>query len=327
MITNCINPTKHFAGVLILLLVYQGGGSKAAADDPPDEALTKQNTAKAEPIIQKLNAAVNKKDKFAAEDLLAEVEKLIPKDSRIAALRQSVEAMPGPKKAVTLDLGNGAKMELVLIRPGSFMMGGEQHGPIHKVNITKPFYIGKYEVTQKQWETVMGNNPSNFKGPQNPVENVSWEDCQAFLKKIEEKFASTGAKFSLPTEAQWEYACRAGSTTKYSFGDAEASLGDYAWYAGNAGSKTHPVGEKKPNAWGLYDMHGNVWEWCADWYEQGYYSQSLPDDPTGPSSGSDRVCRGGGWGTRASYCPSAIRFRSPPALRLDLFGFRVECVR
>ena len=208
------------------LLLYQDAIEVLKNAD--GEALTKQNTAKAEPIVQRLNAAINKKEKFAAEDLVAEVEKLIPKDARIASLRQSVEAVPGPKKAITLDLGNGTKMELVLIRPGSFMMGDDKNGPIHKVNITKPLYIGKYEVTQKQWEAVMGNNPSNFKGPQNPVENVSWDDCQAFLKKIEEKFASTGAKFSLPTEAQWEYACRAGSTNKYSFGDAEAGLGDYA---------------------------------------------------------------------------------------------------
>ena len=134
------------------------------------------------------------------------------------------------------------------------------------MTITKPFYLGKYEVTQEQWEAVMGSNPSHFKGPKNPVEQVSWDDCQQFLVKLNAKSGGQGSKFVLPTEAQWEYACRAGSTGKFCFGDDEKQLGEYAWYEANSGDKTHPVGEKKPNTFGLHDMHGNVWEWCQDWY-------------------------------------------------------------
>jgi formylglycine-generating enzyme required for sulfatase activity len=177
--------------------------------------------------------------------------------------------MKGPPKELAVDLGGGVKLELVLIPAGSFMMGDENgynnEKLVHKVNITKPFYLGKYEVTQEQWEAVMGNNPCHFKGPKNPVEQVSWNDCQKFLEKLNEKVG--GGRFSLPTEAQWEYACRAGSTTKYCFGNDKSGLGEYAWYdesegdkTRSAGDQTHPVGRKKPNAWGLYDMHGNVGE-------------------------------------------------------------------
>jgi len=123
---------------------------------------------------------------------------------------------------------------------------------------------GAYVVTQDQWETVMGSNPSGFKGPKNPVEMVSWVDCQQFLSKLKSKSAAGGGEFQLPSEAQWEYACRAGSTTRYCFGDDESKLGEYAWYGNNSGGKPHPVGEKEPNGWRLYDMHGNVWEWCQD---------------------------------------------------------------
>ena len=148
-------------------------------------------------------------------------------------------------------------------------------------------------VTQDQWEAVTGHNPSFFKGPKNPVEQVSWDDCQKFLGKLNAKSAAGAGKFQLPTEAQWEYACRAGSKTKYCFGDDDRSSADMRGTAENSGGKTHPVGEKKPNAWGLYDMHGNVWEWCQDWYEDGYYKESPVDDPTGPATGLCRVFRGG----------------------------------
>ena len=163
----------------------------------------------------------------------------------------------------------------------------------------------------------MGNNPSDFKGPKNPVEQVLWDDCQQFLGKLNAKSAAGAGKFQLPTEAQWEYACRAGSKTRYCFGDDEKQLGEYAWYGKNSDGKTHPVGEKKPNAWGLYDMHGNVWEWCQDWWKDGYYKESPVDDPTGPLKGSYRVLRGGSWSLPARYRRSGV-----PPLRRARVPFR-----
>jgi formylglycine-generating enzyme required for sulfatase activity len=158
------------------------------------------------------------------------------------------------------------------------------------------------------------------------VEQVSWEDCQGFLSRLQDKCGSLGTKFRLPREAEWEYACRAGSRTKYSFGDEEAKLGEYAWFGGNSGKSTHPVGQKKPNAWGLYDMHGNLWEWCEDWYGSEYYAVSAVDDPPGPDSGSGRVNRGGGWSSDAGLCRSADRIINLPGGRIINLGFRVARV-
>jgi len=241
----------------------------------------------------------------------------------------------GMVAALTLDLGHSVTMDFVLIRPGSFMMGSENDGdekPVRKVSIAKPFYMAKYEVTQAQWESLMGSNPSNFssaggsatggKGGKNPVEQVSWSDCQEFLAKLKDK--APGMDVRLPTEAEWEYACRAGSSTGFCYGDAGAGLGDYAWFSGNSGGTTHPVGEKKPNAWGLYDMHGNVWEWCSDWY--GTYGSTAETDPVGPSSGSWRVSRGGSWYVEAGSCRSAYRFNYDPGTRYASLGLRVVVV-
>jgi formylglycine-generating enzyme required for sulfatase activity len=241
------------------------------------------------------------------------------------------DVKPEREKTHRFDLGGGVTLEMVRIPAGSFMMGDEKgdadERPVHKVTIGKPFYLGKFEVTQEQWEAVMGGNPSHFKGKQNPVDRVSWEAAQEFIKKLNEKFAASGTTFSLPTEAQWEYACRAGGSTRYGFGNAEGDLAEYGWLADNAGGTTHPVGEKKPNAWGLYDMHGNVWEWCADWYDGKYYSQSSATDPTGPTVVSSRVLRGGSWGDPAPYCRSASRFCLPPWFCVYCYGLRVACVR
>ena len=235
---------------------------------------------------------------------------------------------------VPVELTNSIGMKLVLIPPGEFMMGspdwdknaGGDEKPQHRVRITKPFYLGKYLVTQEQWQSVMGSNPSHFRGPKNPVEMVSWDDCQQFFDKLNAKSALGGYKFQLPTEAQWEYACRAGSTTKYCFGDAEGQLGDYGWYSANSGNKTYSVGEKKPNAWGLYDMHGNVMQWCADWYAGGYYANSPTDDPTGPATGSHRVRRDGYWRNPAGLCRSAFRSDHEPGYRSGALGFRASQV-
>ena len=249
-------------------------------------------------------------------------------------LKEAVDKTTGPAKERTFDLGKGIKLEMVLIPAGEFLMGspdsdgnaGDDEKPQHRVRITKPFYLGKYHVTQEQWQAVMGNNPSHFTSPKNPVEQVSWNDCQQFLEKINAKTGMQGGKFVFPSEAQWEYACRAGSTPRYCFGDDASMLGEYAWYATNSGETTHPIGEKKPNAWGLCDMHGNVWEWCADWHDDGYYAHSPSDDPTGPATGSDHVIRGGAWVNPARDCRAAARGRGSPGFRFYDLGFRVSLI-
>jgi formylglycine-generating enzyme required for sulfatase activity len=238
---------------------------------------------------------------------------------------------PGTSLAAEKTYTNSISMEFVLIPAGSFMWEEEVKEssnvfgevertkiPARKVTISKSFYLGKYEVTQEQWYTVMGNNPAKFLGRKNPVENVSWYDAQEFVRRLNAKEGHN--RYRLPTEAEWEYAARAGTTGAYSFGDDEGSLGRYAWYEGNSGKKTHPVGQKQPNAWGLYDMHGNVEEWVQDWY--GNYSSSSVTDPKGPSSGSDRVVRGGGWYNSAQLCRAAFRYGDSPDNRGSLGGSR-----
>jgi len=234
------------------------------------------------------------------------------------------EGGPAPLKKVPQELVNTIGMKFRLIQPGSFMMGSEKgdsdEKPVHKVTLTKGFDMGVYEVTQEEWQKVMGSNPSKFKGPKNPVDSVSWEDAQEFARKLSQKENVT---YRLPTEAEWEYACRAGTTTEYYWGD-EGEIGDYAWYDGNSGGTTHPVGQKKPNTWGLYDMSGNVYEWCQDWYSGAEkYPLERQTDPTGSTSGSDRVVRGGCWGLNALSCRSALRFWYSPSVRSIFVGFRL----
>jgi formylglycine-generating enzyme required for sulfatase activity len=208
-------------------------------------------------------------------------------------------------------------MEFVLISPGEFVMRSPstEERP-HRVRITKPFYLGKYEVTQAQWEMVMKNNPSQFQGNAKPIEMVSWEDVQVFIRQI--NIREGGTKYRLPTEAEWEYAARAGSTTAYSFADDVRQLALYAWCDKY---ETYRVGQLKPNAWGLHDMHGNVWEWVQDWY--GSYSDKTVTDPQGPASGFLRVLRGGSWYGQADLCQSGYRYKLLPETRYNTIGFRL----
>ena len=212
-------------------------------------------------------------------------------------------------------------LDLVLIPAGSFTMGDAENSPAHKVTLTKPFYMGKYAVTQEQYQQVMGINPSRFKGKNNPVEMVFWNDAQEFCKLLS---ASSGQAVRLPTEAEWEYACRAGSKNKFCFGNDEGRLGEYAWFYNNSRNTTHPVGQKKPNKFGLYDMHGNVWEWCTDWY--GDYPAKAVNNPNGPANGAYRVLRGGSWDDAPWNCWSANRGGGFPVFRFYLIGFRVVLV-
>ena len=233
------------------------------------------------------------------------------------------------------------EITMVAILGGNFSMGdisgtGESNElPVHMVTISS-FEIGAYEITQEQYEAAMGENPSNFSGTNLPVEMVTWYNAVQFCNALSEEegltpcydestwecdFSADG--FRLPTEAEWEYACRAGTETEYYTGNYESDCADAGWYNGNSGSKTHPVGQKTPNTWGLYDMHGNMWEWCHDWYDSGYYSSSPSADPTGPTSGSYRVNRGGCWGNSAGFSRSAYRYRHYPSTMASYVGFRV----
>ena len=226
---------------------------------------------------------------------------------------------------LTVDLGGGVLMEFVLIQPGAFQMGSTHRSdeqPIHTVTIAKPFYMGKYLVTQAQWLRINGPmNASNFKGATNPVETVGCNECEWFMAKLKKQ--APGRTYRLPTEAEWEYACRAGSTSDYYFGSDTNRLGEYAWYGANSNNKTHPVGEKKPNAWGLYDMHGNVWEWCADVYHATY--AGAPTDGSAWTQGGtgQRVLRGGSWLADARYVRAAVRNGLDTDYRYMYYGFRV----
>lgn len=224
-----------------------------------------------------------------------------------------------------LDLGGGASLEMVRIQPGTFVMGCDDgyddEAPAHRVSIRSPFYIGKTPLTQKQWECIMKTNPSYFKrGGDYPVEKVSWNDCVEFIKKLN-SLNLVEAEFRLPTEAEWEYSARAGSETKYHWGDDPAAAGDHCWHRGNSSHETHPCAQKLPNAFGLFDTAGNVREWCADWYAP-YDGQSVAD-PRGPESGNLRIARGGDWKYEAKDCTASGRDCIEPAFRDSNLGFRL----
>lgn len=215
---------------------------------------------------------------------------------------------------------------MVYVSGGTFTMGTtseqgsdvyDNEKPTHNVTLSS-YYICKYEVTQALWRAVMGNNPSNFKGDNLPVECVSWDDCQTFINRLN---SYTGRNFRLPTEAEWEFAARGGNYSRHYKYSGSNYISDVAWYDGNSSNRTHPVGTKQANELGLYDMSGNVWEWCSDWY--GSYSSYSQNDPTGPNSGSYRVRRGGSWYGNASYCRSSCRIYNSPGYRYSYLGLRL----
>jgi formylglycine-generating enzyme len=247
-------------------------------------------------------------------------------------------------------------IETVLIPAGTFQMGTtgafwdeyylDDEKPVHTVNISRAYYLGKYEVTQKQWRAVMGTDSSYFKGDNLPVEQVSWYDAVEFCNKLSEKDSLTKCYtingndvscnwnangWRLPTEAEWEYACKAGTTTNFYSGSLtnelcipiDDSLDRIGWYCGNSNYTTHPVGLKEPNAFGLYDMSGNVYEWCWDWYSNPYYTNTTVTDPRGANSGTTRVLRGGSWYSYTLSCRSSNRFNSDPDFQDLGYGFRI----
>jgi len=237
-----------------------------------------------------------------------------------------------PPKYKFVELEGGERIEFVYIPPGKLVMGSSENesgrqsdeGPQREVQITRGFYLGKFEVTQQQWTAVMGNNPSVFKTlpkPENlPVESVSWYECQEFIARLDSLF---DGNFRLPSEAEWEYACRAGTSSKYYWGDFMTRNGtsDYSWANSRSMAMPHPVGEKKPNNWGLYDMSGNVWEWCSDWY--GSYLSEETIDPKGPEMGTYKVFRGGSWYDFRDAHRSANRHKHAPDLKFTAIGLRL----
>ena len=221
---------------------------------------------------------------------------------------------------------NGVSYEMVWVEGGTFRMGAtsEQGSdawdfekPVHSVTLSG-YYIGKTEVTQALWKAVMGSNPSFFEGDNLPVEQVSWDDCQEFIRELN---ALTGQNFRLPTEAEWEFACRGGNNSRGYKYSGSNYIDNVAWYEDNSGEKTHPVATKLPNELGIYDMTGNVLEWCSDWY--GDYSSGAQTNPKGPDSGSGRVSRGGSWYNSARFCRSSLRCNIYPTRRLNSLGLRL----
>ena len=227
---------------------------------------------------------------------------------------------------ISIPVKDGISIDMVRVEAGTFTMGAtaemkepwEDEKPTHRVTLTNDYYIGKYEVTQALWQAVMGHNPSYFKSDNLPVESVSWDDCQDFLSKLNR---ITGKTFRLPTEAEWEYAARGGNKSRGYQYSGSNNLLDVAWFWDNSGCRTHAVGTKQANELGIYDMSGNVWEWCQDWY--GYYSSSSQTNPTGANSGARRVYRGGSWYFDARYCRSSCRNSSSPDRRSYCLGLRL----
>jgi len=250
------------------------------------------------------------------------------------ALASHLPIQAQEKKDPPKEFTNSIGMKFVWIEPGSFMMGSPKdekqrfdNETQHKVTLTKGFYMGVHTVTQEQWQKVMGNNPSHFKGEKDlPVENVSWDNCQEFIKKMREKDKKP---YRLPSEAEWEYACRAGTKTPFHFGETistdQANFdGNFIYGDGKKGKnreKTTSVGNFPANAWGLHDMHGNVWQWCEDWF--GAYEIKETADPKGPEKGTERVLRGGSWNYHPRHCRSTFRAGNEPASRRTYYGFRV----
>ena len=232
------------------------------------------------------------------------------------------EPEPGPGgEGTTTYTANGVSFTMVGVEGGTFQMGStdgdSDEKPVHQVSVSS-FSIGQTEVTQELWEAVMGTNPSSFKGLKLPVERVSWNDCQTFITKLNQL---TGKTFRLPTEAEWEFAARGGNSSKgYTYAGSN-TIDDVAWYTSNSSSKTHEVATKQANELGIYDMSGNVWEWCSDWY--GSYGSDAQTNPTGAASGSCRVDRGGCWNYYATYCRVAYRYRYTPTFTFDSLGFRL----
>ena len=271
------------------------------------------------------NGTITRKRKTTAKKETQQRKTTQAAPKKTLPARQAQQQKPAASTSMPKVSLDDIMRNMVYVEGGTFTMGAtfEQQEPdydekpTHRVSLSS-FYIGKYEVTQALWKAVMGSNPSRFEGDNLPVERVSWNDCQTFLRKLN---AMTGKTFRLPTEAEWEFAARGGNRNRgYQYSGSNV-LSDVAWYADNSGSKTHNVGTKAPNELGIYDMSGNVWEWCQD--RKGSYSSSAQTNPKGPSSGSLRVFRGGSWFDFAGSCRVALRSSNAPGISYYFFGLRL----
>ncbi|MDD3588419.1 MAG: SUMF1/EgtB/PvdO family nonheme iron enzyme, partial [Thermoguttaceae bacterium] len=294
--------------------------------------------------LREINQSLSLRPSSVNEQLKQSIEKKLRGESSPPATADTPLSKPeggtmgqgqraGQKKTLTI---KGIDYTFCWCPAGTFTMGSpeteegrsDQETP-HEVTLSRGFWLLESEVTQAMWESVMGNNPSKFKGAKLPVEQVSWTDCQEFITRLNAE--SSELQMRLPSEAEWEYACRAGTSSPYSFGgelngDKANCNGNDPYGTTEKGKylkQTREVKSYSPNAWGLYDMHGNVWEWCQDWYDKEYYKESPTTDPTGPESGSSRVYRGGGWGSIAWGCRSACRYGDDPGYRPSFLGFRL----
>lgn len=302
--------------------IYQRAAAHGAQVQDKAAAIANE-VERADAVAQAKQIAQAEGDKRASA-MLADALRRWPGDHEVSQALDEVRSRLRSSGTLEVDLGDGVRLSLVCVAPGSFLMGSregdEDETPVHEVAISRGLYVGATEITQAQYESLMGGNPSFGKDPTHPVNSVSWADAVEFCKRLSDK---TGKRYRLPTEAEWEYSARAGAGTEYSFGDNESDLGVSAWYASNTRHGTQPVGKKQPNSWGLYDCHGNVWEWCADPYAEDYYAISPPADPTGPATGELRVLRGGSRMSDALRCRAAERIKySPDASYVDV-GFRV----
>lgn len=308
------------------------------AQDAIDRAMSKTPSERFDSCIDFVNALENKRT--APPVHVSTPNPLNAPELKTPAYVSTPPSPPQTAFTDAIDCG-GVQLELIKIKAGTFLMGSpaDERGRSganeaqHQVTLTQDYWLGKFAVTQAQYEALMGKNPSCFKGSTRPVEQVSWDDAKAFCNKLNQRYFSqlpAGYKFDLPTEAQWEYACRAGTTTAVNNGtDLTAehncdNLAETAWYNyRQKESQTHPSGQKRPNAWGLFDMHGNVWEWCRDWFDS---CCDDPVDPTGPAAGLGRVYRGGSWNSSAAHCRSASRDGFSQRLRDNTIGFRLALV-
>lgn len=317
---------KRIIFLLLLLVGWQWCGAQNCYSDTRSQGIALYNQKKYAEAINHFEVARDCPDKPDENDLADWIQKC-----RIALEKSTVKGnivrLP-EKEDITGRKNNSLAVEMVFVKGGTFMMGATQEQgseaesdekPAHRVTVSD-FYIAKYEVTQASWKQVMGNNPSHFRGDDLPVDHVSWDEIQVFLNKIN---ALTGKKFRLPTEAEWEYAARGGVYNKgYKFSGSD-DLNRVAWYDDNSAGTTHSVGGKSPNELGIYDMTGNVWEWCEDKYDGNYYSESPMKDPKAQPAVYDYVVRGGGWNAFSFFCRVSNRDSKAPEDRSDNQGFRL----